>query len=237
MHKIFLRYALIILPALFSLSCTLRAQDKAVLSPDDFQKKVANKDVQLLDVRTAGEYQGGHISQALQADWNSRQQFVDRVQALDKHKAVYVYCLAGGRSAAAASWMRDNGYDSVIELKGGINAWKSANKPLEDVAPVSAIPLDTYKASINKTGWVLADFGAPWCPPCKKMQPVITQLQKDAGPSLTLVNIDGGAQTDLMKQLQVEGIPTFILYHNGKEVWRSQGITPLEEFKRQMATH
>lgn len=228
--------ALLLAGSWFLFAGTLCAQtpNKTELSPDAFQQQIAQKDVQVLDVRTPGEYQKGHIANSLQADWNDRPQFIDRVAALDKTKPVYVYCLAGGRSAAAAEWMRANGYATVVGLKGGINAWKSADKPLEGVMAVKAVSLNEYQALVNRQGWILVDFGAVWCPPCKKMQPVIDQLIKEAGSALTLVNMDGGSQTELMKALKVEGLPTFILYKNGQEKWRKQGITTLEEFKQQL---
>jgi len=215
-------------------ACAAFSQTGNSVSPEAFQQQIIRKDIQLLDVRTAGEYQSGHITHALQADWNNRAQFTDRIQSVDKTRPVYIYCLSGGRSAAAATWMRQNGYDSVIELKGGINAWKNADKPVEGVAPVSAISLESYKAGIGSTGWTLVDFGAEWCPPCRKMEPVIGHLQQERGNTLHLLKIDGGTQTALMKELQVEGIPTFILYHDGKEMWRKQGIVALDEFNSQL---
>ena len=69
------------------------------------------------------------------------------------------------------------------------------------------------------------------------MEPVIGRLQRERGNALHLVKVDGGTQTDLMKQLQVEGIPTFILYHDGKEVWRKQGVVALDEFNAQLGNH
>jgi rhodanese-related sulfurtransferase len=85
----------------------------------------------VLDVRKATEFKNGHLKNALQADWTNKQQFFERIKYVDKDRPVYIYCLAGGRSAAAAAWMRENGFTKVVELSGGINAWKNAGKPVE----------------------------------------------------------------------------------------------------------
>src|SRR4051794_28039953 len=116
---------------LLALSPLLHAQQPAVLTPDAFQKTLSAEQVQLLDVRTAGEYSNSHIKEALQADWNKSEEFRDRVQYLDKSKPVLIYCAVGGRSHAAADWLRQNNFKDVRELKGGLTAWKGDNKPVE----------------------------------------------------------------------------------------------------------
>jgi rhodanese-related sulfurtransferase len=62
------------------------------LTTADFEKGIATKNIQLLDVRTAEEYKSGHIAHALQSDWNNQDQFRSRAQHMDKTKPVYVYC-------------------------------------------------------------------------------------------------------------------------------------------------
>ncbi len=185
-------------------------------------------DVQLFDVRTAAEYRTGHLPGALQADYNNKKEFFDRVQYLDKDKPVYIYCLVGGRSGAAAKWMRENGFSHVIDLAGGINAWKQAGKPLEGAVAVKQMDIATFTRSIA-TGVVLVDVSAEWCPPCRKMEPVIRQLRQQKSNTLQIVNVDGGTDADVMKNISATVLPTFIVYRNGKEVWRKEGIATLEE--------
>jgi thioredoxin-related protein len=47
-----------------------------------------------------------------------------------------------------------------------------------------------------------------------------------------LIKIDGGIETELMKKYNIEGLPVFILYKNGKEVWRHEGIADKKEFEK-----
>lgn len=199
------------------------------LDANAFQQKIAEKGIQLLDVRTIGEYNSGYIKNALQADWNNQAQFNDRTQYLDKTKPVYVYCASGGRSGAAVAALRAKGFNA-INLAGGMTAWKRAGKPVEGLSTEGKISTADYTALTKQSDIVLIDFGAQWCPPCKKMEPTIAALK--AKKIATVNYVDGGVNTDLMPVANVEAFPTFILYKKGKEVWRKQGIVSLEEFEK-----
>jgi rhodanese-related sulfurtransferase len=201
------------------------AQDK--LTVDQYEKAISDTNVQILDVRTMGEYNSGYIRNALQADWMNRSQFDDRTQHLDKSKPVYVYCASGVRASSAADALSQRGF-TVYNLEGGITAWKRAGKPVEGMSQAGKISADQYRQMVSQ-GLVLVDFGAPWCPPCKKMEPTMEEVKKMS--EVKVQYVDGGANTNLMDEQKVEAMPTFILYKDGREVWRKQGIVSLEEFK------
>ncbi len=209
-------------------SCNSQSQ-QTNLSVTEFEKGIAQNNIQVLDVRTPNEYQSGHLKNALLADWNNDAEFKQRVKALDKRKPVYTYCLSGGRSSAATQYLKKNGY-KAYNLSGGISAWKRESKPVEQAASVKQMNLQDYLAQIPNDKTVLVDFGAVWCPPCKKMTPLLDSLVKTNGHQFVLVKVDGGDQTDICKELKVDGFPTFIIYKQGKEVWRKQGIVEVKEF-------
>jgi rhodanese-related sulfurtransferase len=210
-------------------SCAQSVTDTK-LTPSVFEKEIQQSNIQLLDVRTATEYKNGHIQNALQADWTKPEEFTHRIQYVTKEKPVYIYCLAGGRSKAAADWMRANGFTKVIELEGGINAWKAANKTIEGQSTETQLTLEQYLISIPQNKTVLVDFGAKWCPPCIKMAPIIADLEKN----YAVMKIDAGLHTNLSQALMVEALPVFIIYKNGKEVWRKQGVATFDELKQQL---
>ena len=210
-----------------------QAQKEKQLDASGFEKAISEQKVQLLDVRTAQEFRSGHLAHALQADWNNEKEFSDRTQHLDKSIPIYIYCLSGARSAAAASQLRQKGYE-VYELKGGILRWKAENKPLEGATSKPAMTPAEYDALTRSQSVVLVDFGADWCPPCKKMEPVINSLISEKGNGFKLVKVDGGNDTEVMKLHQVEALPVFIIYKNGKEVWRKQGIVSKEELEKNL---
>lgn len=90
----------------------------------------ANPEKIILDVRTPGEFKQGHLSKAVNIDYNSVN-FKTRVAELDKTKPVFVYCAAGIRSTSAARTLSDLGFKNVYNLSGGIQEWAKANKPIE----------------------------------------------------------------------------------------------------------
>ena len=212
-------------------ACNSQAQ-QTNLSVAEFEKGIAQNNIQVLDVRTPDEYQSGHLKNALLADWNNDAEFQQRVKALDKSKPVYTYCLSGGRSSAATQYLKQNGFNA-FNLSGGISAWKTENKPVEQAASVKQMSLQEYHAQIPNDKTVLVDFSAVWCPPCKKMTPLLDSLVKTNGNQFVLVKINGGEQTEISRELKVDGFPTFIIYKQGKEVWRQQGILEAKEFIEQ----
>jgi rhodanese-related sulfurtransferase len=111
-------------------ACNSIAQKSPNLSINDFEKGIKKTKVQVLDVRTAGEYKTGHLKNAVLADWTNQEEFVKKALLLEKSKPVFTYCLVGGRSAAAAKWLTTKGY-KVYNMDGGITAWKKAGKPVE----------------------------------------------------------------------------------------------------------
>jgi rhodanese-related sulfurtransferase len=228
--------------ALFFVACaqstndvtTGMAQESLTVSAIKFNEAIVKPGVQILDVRTAGEYQSGHIKNALQANWNDSKEFQDRTQHLDKSKTVYIYCQAGGRSAAAQNELIQKGY-KVVNLEGGMSNWKMNQLPVEGNASAVQMRVTDFNKVIADNQLVLVDIGATWCPPCRKMQPTVDQIKKEQGNALYFLAVDGGVDMDVMKHLQFESLPTFIIYKNGKEVWRKQGIVAAEEFKKVFA--
>lgn len=222
-----------ILAACLSISMVCcQAQTNTKLSAEAFEKGIHQPDsVQLLDVRTPGEYKTGHIGNALLADWNDAAEFNRRVAFINKQKPVYVYCLAGGRSAAAAKKLRESGFTEVYELTGGTNAWKAAGKPLESAVAGKQMSLASFQEKIKVPQTVLVDFGAEWCPPCKQMEPILSKLQETKGKDFQLVKVDGGNDEEVMQHYQVTSLPVFIIFRDGKEVWRKDGVASREELE------
>ncbi|MFZ1692712.1 MAG: rhodanese-like domain-containing protein [Flavobacteriales bacterium] len=122
--------ALAIIPllsiALFS-ACGQPAKSGAA-TPAEFEQAIA-PNAQLIDVRTAGEFAGGHLDGALNLDWTSGQ-LQARMSTLDKDAPVLVYCASGRRSAAAREALLLAGFKDVTDLAGGIQEWTANGKPI-----------------------------------------------------------------------------------------------------------
>ena len=219
----------LLIPFLFF---ALQAFSQKVTTVDvgDFEKQI-DSTVQLLDVRRPEEYKAGHLHGAFLANWTDKKEFEERIQYLDKNKPVYVYCLAGSRSAAAAEWLVEKGFANVVNMQGGINAWKKEGKELETNNNRSQMRDEDYLKLTRSKDLVLVDFGAEWCIPCRKMQPIIESFEKEH-PEIKLVKIDAAVEDEIVKKYDVEELPVFVLYKNGKEVWRQEGIVSKKELEK-----
>ena len=225
---------------LFAITFTIvisssNAQTNTSLNPVEFEKNTTNVDsIQLLDVRTAAEYNTGHIKNSLQADWNDRKEFTRRISFIDKKKPVYVYCLSSGRSNAAAKEMALMGYEKVVVLEGGLNAWKAAAKPVEGKSNEPQMSMGEFDNAVKSAKVILVDFGAKWCAPCKKMEPVLASLQANNAGKFKLVKVDGGKDEAVLQQNSVTVLPVFMIFKNGKQVWRKDGVATEQELAAAM---
>lgn len=199
------------------------------LNAEKFAEAIKNKNAQILDVRTAEEFNSGYIANAFQANYNNTNEFEERVKYLDKTKPVYVYCLSGVRSAGALTELKNLGFKEVYHLQGGITAWKKMGFALAgNKIPEKLLTVTEYNKQLKLNGYTLVDFGAAWCPPCKTMEPILEQFKKE-NTTVKIVNIDASVQTELLKAFKVDALPVFILYKNGKQTWRKQGVVSLQE--------
>lgn len=90
----------------------------------EFKTVVADKNAQLVDVRTSEEYRGGTIGNAMLIDVSSPDFAVLATKKLDKSRPVAVFCRSGMRSAQAARMLVQMGFEEIYNLKGGIITWK-----------------------------------------------------------------------------------------------------------------
>lgn len=126
------RIAILVLVVFSIISCLkTKTEGVEVLNAEKFEQKIQSSDVQLVDVRTADEFAEGHLPNAINIDING-EGFNNETAKLDKEKPVMVYCKMGGRSAKAAANLKEQGFENISDLDGGIMSWKESGKTIED---------------------------------------------------------------------------------------------------------
>ncbi len=119
-----MRYITIIFTLLLFTSC--KGQDTTQTTKIDIetlQKEAIGKDVQLVDVRSAKEYNNGYIDDAINIDIADKENFKQEVSKLDKTKPIFIYCHSGGRSNRASKVLEAIGFKEIYDFSGGWNAW------------------------------------------------------------------------------------------------------------------
>ena len=75
---------------------------------------------------------------------------------------------------------------------------------------------------------VLVDFWATWCEPCLQMAPAVSQLADEYKDRAIVAKVDVDKNPGISKKYDVAAIPTFIVFHQGKEVMRYTGVTTIK---------
>jgi len=84
----------------------------------------------------------------------------------------------------------------------------------------------TFNQIIDADKPVLVDFTASWCGPCKMMAPILKDVKQEMGEAVKIVKIDADQNPGTAKEYQIQGVPTLILFKDGKPMWRQSGVVP-----------
>ena len=212
--------------------CNSQSAKIKTIEATEFAKQLkSNPNAQLLDVRTPKEFNDQHLQNAINMNWNDAA-FAENTGALDKSEPVYVYCLSGGRSNKAANKLKELGFSDVIEMEGGIMKWNAAglSKPTTNTGMTKA-DFDKLLVSDKK---VLINFYADWCAPCKKMTPFVTKMQSDLADDVTIIRIDADTNKTLALELEIESLPTLLLYNKQALQWKQEGFISEEDLTKKL---
>lgn len=199
-----------------------------------------NKDIQLIDTRTPAEYDHLHMYNAINIDFNNPN-WKNELSKLDKNRPVYLYCLSGSRSIEMMNALKEEGFDVVYNLEGGL-------AKLEENQVAQVFDLESLKKKNSALGMnqeqlaafvsehknVVVDFYADWCGPCRAMDPHLKELAENNKDKFTLLKINFDHSKELANVFKIKGIPHILLYKDGQLVDQQSGFSLqyLEQFKQ-----
>ena len=125
-----IKAVLMIAPLILAISaCSTSSKSIVNENAEAFAATIQNSGVVVLDVRTSGEFESGHIANSVNIDVEAGS-FENEIANLDKNAQYAVYCHSGRRSGIAAELMEKNGFKEIHNLKDGIISWQAAGYPL-----------------------------------------------------------------------------------------------------------
>jgi len=210
-------------------SCTNHSQQKQgvqLVSVQAFSEALkATPNATIVDVRTPEEFQGGHLKDAVNFNVLGPE-FQSQLSKLDKTQPVFVYCKVGGRSADAVEKMKGMGFTTIYDMKGGYMAWSSAGMETTKAERIQEEKFTQadFEKLISSGTPILIDYYAPWCGPCKKMEPILQALATEFAGKVEIVRINVDEAATLVKAQKIDNIPVVSTFKNGQEIKRVNGF-------------
>jgi thioredoxin 1 len=94
-----------------------------------------------------------------------------------------------------------------------------------------------FKNLLSPQGVTLVDFGAPWCPPCKTLLPILDELDQELGGSAVLLTVNVEESPETAAQFGVMSMPTVFVFKDAEPVDKLVGLRTKEAYQNLIARH
>ncbi len=93
---------------------------------------------------------------------------------------------------------------------------------------------ESFTDILNSDTPVLVDFYADWCGPCHMLSPILKEIASELGDKVRILKVDVDKNQTIASSLNISGIPTMMIYKNGKQLWRVSGVLPKNQIISQI---
>lgn len=233
----------LILLAFVLAGCLGNSSDKVQsVAVDDLEmamRPYAN--LQIVDLRSPEAYLEAHLPGAVNIDKDSPT-FEKELAGLNPQKPVYFYCANGLSSAEVVKNLSKKSYVKIYDVTGGFAAWAGAGKKLSRVDRVSRpepVTRAEYDAFVKKADFILLQFSPSSVDPAilKKLDAMVDGIVKRKTGEMLFRKYNYRDQVSLARDLKVNNLPTLILYRQGTEVWRYEGMPEKSEIESAIEKH
>jgi len=88
-----------------------------------------------------------------------------------------------------------------------------------------------FENIINSNQPIVVDFYADWCVPCKQMPPILKDVKDDLKENIRIIKVNVDKNPFIATKYKIRSIPTIMIFKNGKDIWKGQGVRPAQELK------